>query len=1313
MLGQGRPVLSLLLTILSGLQVLVSSAAFRLAFLLFVQLLVVVATPSASHARQFATETSRRTPVQTASRTFDGRAPKVGIRVSWGGGNEVQWQGSIRYSGGSISDVRALGLTHDTPGSIYLDRDEVRIDQPSQTSYGGVEFFVRDEPGAIIQAAFRNPDIPDEIVRKTIKLDDILDGTVSEELDSSQNRLTIARAPGDWLPVKFSRDHLVFETNEPFEVTVQPHRLGLTNQPVKCNVTLVPARSSLQPVWTGTLEFELDELGNAEAQTVDISLPEIEGVYDLKFQVEPRNFSQRITYTRPLVRNIQLVALASEPPTHNTNPWQEQAVIDPTISRSGRALQWAQLLQATGMRSGSLYSKRTIADQDGESWVQLEPGGWQAIELRATPGNQPVKLEIEYLAEEDTAMGISVLQPGPDGAIPTYGFDSGVIVPRSFATKAASTPQRVRHEVVFWPSNRQPFLLIANRSKSRPIRFGKVRVLSGPNRLPPRQATSTKPKILTRQFMAFYESPMFPENFGADEILEPAIDQSLDDWVTFYQGADRLIQYLKSAGYSGAMLTVAVDSGAIYPSKHLGATPIFDSGLFFGSGQDPIPKDVLEMLLRMFDREGLTLVPALALSGPLPALEEISRQNQGANLRPVDYQGMTLSYDKTQPAYDPLNPSVQQTVEDIVGELSQRYTSHPAFGGVSLLCRPDTYTQLGGRRWGYDSPTVSRFLDDTGGIQLVSGVNNDWSQIQNLLLGSNRKQWINWRARQMSQWYQRLHTLVAEGRGDRRLFLSAVDIYRHPDVVSSLSPSLHWSNQFEEAMLELGWNPAELQQIPGIVLLKPRRVDENNSIAANKVETQTEQSQKAKDFYQQQSTPGELFAHRAQWAQFQELNGPAASGFQAQPILRLQQLTPSDWQNRKRFIESIRNLDSRLLVDGGWLLTTGQEPSLTELINVFTQLPDQRFEEVVSSDPPMNRGPITVRQTKVNGRWYFYCINDSPWQTQSSLTLSGGNSQSIQSLSGTPLKIGGESGQRQISLTMEPYSIIGGFSEKGGTQIVDFNHSVNQEAVAQLKARLNQLQLRLIQATDVKPMQVLENAEFEANPNEISGWVYDPQRLSELTVSPAGPNNSALQMTSRESSNWIRSNSFEVPATGRLSVSVWMRTDEPKQPALRISVESEGSGFYRFGSIGSLAPNDPSNQVGQDWRQFVVHFDDLPLDEAARLRIGFDMMESGSVWIDRVQLYDRLFDAHDIRALTQRLAAARPLINSHTDYDLCRRMLNGYWLRFLNDYIGQEAPPQATVRLQGELLIEQEPTARTSSIFERFRTILKPRLNRR
>lgn len=1314
MLGQGSPVLRLAQRLARGTPAKCVSAFFLLTLSLYVQSHFVLSCSSIALGQTDALPPRPAFEESSVPSNAGDAANMVALRMSWGGGEVTQWQGTIHYSGGSISKFRALGLTQDTPGSIYLDDGNILVDQPSKATYGGVEFYVDYQPGAEVQTVFRSIEDPDVLIRKSFLIEDIVQSAMSQDLDGNQNRLTVARSPGDWLKLEFQRDHLVFETGESFDIDVKPFLSGLPDQSVRCKATLVPARTNGPALWSESLEFETDSLGSAAGQKITLPIPLDEGVYDLRLQLEPTGFSKRLTHSEQK-RSLQFVALSPAPPVASGELWREKRSIDPTQDRSG-SMSWNPRLRSNGLRQSALDSGRSVVEQNGERLVQLEPGGWQVIDLHLSQKNQPVLLEVEYLSEENAAIGFSVLQPDASGEIPKYGFDSGVVVPESFAVADSSQPKLLRHQIVFWPKGDQSFLLVANRSETQVINFGRVRVLTGPNRLAAdRLLPDGGLKDRTRQFLAFYESPMFPENFGADEVFEPAIDQSLDDWVTFYRGADRLVQYLKANGYTGTVLTAAADSGAIYPSELLGSTPIFDSGVFFASGQDPFQKDVLELLFRMFDREGLTLIPGFAFSGPIPELETRIRLEGPDRFRPVDYRGEVASLSVDQSDYNPLNPVVQHQVGLVVEELTKRYTHHSSFRGVSLLCRPDTCTQLNGRRWGYDSPTIAQYLDDSGGIQLTSAIANDWNQIQNFLLGSNQESWLAWRASQISNWYKQLNSIVADGKRGRRLYLSAIDIYRHSDVVSSLSPSLHWSNKFEEAMLELGWDSKNFKDSPSIVFLKPQRIDENSTIAANKVEAQMEQSQSVVNFFHRQAITGELFNHQTYWSSNTEIRSQSSfASTEKTPLMRLQQLTPSSWQNRKRFISSVRHLDSRLLVDGGWLLAMGQERALVDLIDVYTRLPDLPFDTVVSTKQELNFGAVVVRQAITDGRWYFYCLNDSPWTVDARVVLNRGQVQRIESLSQSRVVIEEENGTRYIKIQLPPYSIVGGFSEDPTNQIMDFEYQVEENAANRLKARLNQLQLRLIQATNVEPLAIQANLAFEDSRQIPVQWSYDKSRESEFSISVDDQGNSSLLMKSNGGSNWIRSAPFFVPETGRLSISVWMRSDEAKQPPLRIAVEAERLGYYRFGSVGSLVPDDPSNQIGKSWRQYVVHFDDLPVEQGVQLRIGFDLMESGQVLIDQVELYDRLFDAKDIQALTQQLAAARPLSNSQADYDLCRRMLDSYWLRFLNEYIGMPPMPNAdALPNEGELTVEQSPRVRTGSLFQRFRNMMTPNLNRR
>lgn len=97
-------------------------------------------------------------------------------------------------------------------------------------------------------------------------------------------------------------------------------------------------------------------------------------------------------------------------------------------------------------------------------------------------------------------------------------------------------------------------------------------------------------------------------------------------------------------------------------------------------------KDVLELLLRLCDREGIRLIPALQLSTPLPALEAKRREQDTAKSGIIlaDMKGRVwkdpeaLSNGGEGVRYNPLHPAVQNELLQVVRELVDRYGSHPS-----------------------------------------------------------------------------------------------------------------------------------------------------------------------------------------------------------------------------------------------------------------------------------------------------------------------------------------------------------------------------------------------------------------------------------------------------------------------------------------------------------------------------------------------------------------------------------------------------------------------------------------------------------
>ena len=1318
---------------------------------------------------------------------------RLRFRFSWGGGTAQTWAGKIVADKGSVSDVSPLGLTADAPASVVKVGKEIQIGHWSPTDYGGADISVEGDWQTEIKILLFSREHPDSKFERTVTLGDLVAGQVSGEIDLLGNRCSVVRVPGDELEVDLQREHLVFNSGEQFSFWIRPNATALTERTVVCRVRLMAAypngRANSRPIVTKTLNYELDMFGSAESQQVKLTLPDEEAVYNIQIELAPSRYQASFGPKKGAIeRTVQLIVLESNRKSNvsqlnyvepDRQRWRKIATEDPVKHESNTFPSWSQFSRMTGLASQDALGNelRSPISFDRQTLVKLAPGGWQAIPLTTDHLNKPHVIEIEYVADGELALGISVLQPDASGQIPTHGFDSGVYIPKSLVPDGETDKTIQHHRLMVWPKTKTPYLLVANRHANKNAIVGKVNIYAGPDHVEASEFhTERDQSFKSRKLMAFFETPLFSESFGARIALDPAMETPLDDWRMFYEGASRFIEYLKANSYRGAFVTVASDGSSIYPSQLMALSPKFDNGTFFSTGQDPIRKDVLEMLFRMFEREGLSLVPALAMSGPLSEVEALRKRsaaNQSvisneinSDFDMVDLNGATRpnTIDKRLPVYNPLDRTVQHAVRKIVQELSQRYKSFESFDGVAILCRPDTYTLLPGRQWGYNPMTVQRFFQLQSDLDSVP---SQWASVQDILLGSHGKAWIQWRAAEMTKWYQSMANDVTQAIPNGKLYLAPVDLYRNEETASALSPSLHASADFDEIMLHLGFEQPlvrgngirESEEESNIVLLNPHRIAPDQTLSSQRIDLEVESSNQANRYFSQLNYAGDLFSHRISWAHFAQLQAQSPFGNQSSALMRLQQMTPAGILNRKRFAESLKNRDSRLLIDGGWMMSMGQEASTLEMMNVFGRLPDVRFENVARSGKTtvesttatksdINSDSVAIRKVRFEGQTYLYAVNVSPWATSVQLVLRGnGQVPELMSLSnelfkvgvvalaenkqGGPAKDGGS--QYLIEFKIPPYGLVGART-MAELDFAGYRLGLPSDAERELRRHVFVLQSKLTKAGNPQSLPVLENPNFEFNRTPTMGsWDTGQQSTEKIrleTVSNATGSGqqplegnlnrkigqaSLLMVNDSSTPVWVRSNFFEPTETGRLSISVWLKTNDPNnQPPLRLALEgkSDGINYYRFGSVGSLSPDSKSNQLESRWKRFAVHFDDLPVDGLDNVRIGFDLMGPGQVSIDNVEVFDRWFDENDAKAITQLLASAEPLLSSPETFDSCRRLLEGYWPRFLDQFIelDDKESGSSSVALEpvpdrnrGSQIMSDRDAERKSSRFRRFR----------
>ena len=204
-------------------------------------------------------------------------------------------------------------------------------------------------------------------------------------------------------------------------------------------------------------------------------------------------------------------------------------------------------------------------------------------------------------------------------------------------------------------------------------------------------------------------------------------------------------------------------------------------------------------------------------------------------------------------------------------------------------------------------------------------------------------------------------------------------------------------------------------------------------------------------------------------------------------------------------------------------------------------------------------------------------------------------------------------------------------------------------------------------------MKALRNPGFElppANKEQIPDWAITKRAGVSIEIDDKHKSGGKLsaKLTSDGDIACLVSKPFDAPTTGRISMSVWLRVaDASKQPTLRLALEGrlDDREYYRFAPVGQM-PRDGHNQVpiGTDWARYVFQVDDLPLEGLSQLRVRFDLMGSGEVWVDDVQLFDLVFSKRELVELSKMITLAEIKLQNGQLGD-CMHLLEGYWPRFL------------------------------------------------
>jgi hypothetical protein len=1288
-----------------------------------------------------------------------GDEPTFRLHIEWGGRSAQLWQGSIEVSEGTLAAPRALGIEADEPGSMWLEQGRLMVRSPSRRFDDGVDVDVIAPLRARLRVRLWHA--PDDVPAAPIEvaLSKLVTQSHSVTLDVAKNVLSISRAPGDTLRLGFARDHLVFAPGERLELEVRPWRMGVAagaKLRLKARLLEIAGQKEL---WAQEHERTVDEDGSAEAVPLTVPIPDGEGVYEVAFEVSRWGIPNRLALKHVVdERKVQFVVLSPDPPIPDASSERPNEIlveIDPANPTWWQRLPNVSMLR--GLHTGPLGNgaASTWQRQLGDKTIQFvalgnaphSTIGWEAYPLPIHKPGQPHLVEIEYPSNVPQTLGLSLVEPNAAGATLPIGVDSGVYVPE----EAADAPPRLlTHSLLIYPRTKAPLLLVTNRRPGGHAVYGKIRVRGPKSRIMtgikaiggmgnllddpvrshlPRRFPLGEPRP-QRLWAGYYDKPLFPENFSAVEGLDPRTGLAARDWQTFYQGGTRLAEYLNHVGYNGLMLSVLADGSAIYPSDLLESTPRYTTGSLFATGQepvanvqDPLRKDVLEMVLRIFDRDGLRLIPALHFTAPLAELEELRRRGDGQSvgLELVGADGATwLAGHAPQrglaPYYNPLDERVQSAMLAVVAELVERYRTHPSLAGVALVLSADGYTLLPGADWGYDDATLARFERETRG-KLPAAGEGFRSRVE-FLRGPGRNAWLAWRAGNLAQFHRKLQAVISDGRPELKLYLAGVGLSDRTEFIHELRPTLPSpAIKNEEALPLAGIDPELYREHDGIALLRPQRIAPLNSLAAQAVNLEWNNDSVLDREFASAAHPGSLFFHEPQHARLESFD--AKSPFKQTDTRLLAHPVPTAPYNRRRFIHALATLDAQSLFDGGCLLPLGQEGDLGKLLSAYRELPDEAFATL-----PDETQPVTIRTLSQGGRTYVYLVNDSAWRVTVDVSVELPAECGLRSLTpGRPMPpMVGHDLQRTWTLPLEPFDMVAAAFTAQGAKLHDARVTPDDDVPGRLHATIDDLYQRAAVLANPPPYDVLQNAGFEEPPKRggaIVGWETDPPAVvprnnpldhiivrsdpcAELDENDPHSGRRAVKFSRATSAGSLKSHPFPAPRTGWLSVSVWMRVaDASRQPRLRLALEGK-RGTAAYDRVAPIGDGEGVPKLRDTWTQYVFEFANMPAEGLSPLRLHFYFVGPGEVWLDDVQLYEleRLKREQRLALANTFEFAERKLENRPPQYSDCLRQLEGYWPRFLMSNVTVSQNPAERTARQPRPAAASEPKP---GAFDRFK----------
>ncbi len=1205
-------------------------------------------------------------------------------RVILGGGQARRYRGQVRIDQGQLRIIRPLGtLPHSIASVFSVNSNSLAFDSLTETGFEGFDIEIVGDRTSQVAIELKQDSSREPYKVQTITLETLIEKKHVHQVDSTGNRLLIERAPGDRLRVDPARTQLVFSPGEIWNPTVEGVHTGFSETSLRLQIQVTGTAASKNLIHD-TRNIEIDSAGNfGPLQVGPMQIPLVEGVYQLRLRLEPRrllgNLVTGLTHTE---RSVQFVVIDPSPRRHDASAWRAIRSIQPS-GDSKPQKPWADFNRFTDFKKRAWEEDFSASNREGaQTPLSIAPQNWTTCDIGEIDVGRPYQIAVHCMAGHPMRLAMSILDPDSVGNVRPLNLDTGILVP----AQQAASGDAIDHQFVFWPKTTHPQLLLYNPDGRLSAHVKSIELLAGPQQLegPQSRLSNIETQFSQRLVAVHLDRPFLNKLFGAADARDEFTRQSFDDWQTFYQMANRLAEYCHWAGYNGAIVTVASEGGTLFPSKIIQSTPRYDNGAFFSDARDPMPKDVIELLLRVFDREGLQLVTSFDLNSPIPILDDQIRHGiPGLLQEAADLPNRKFDSrpEVKGERYQPINSQVQTCFASLFDEMTERYREHPSWKGIALRLGPQSHFCFAGDAWGYDDVSIAEFSETLEKMTSQNLSSRTIASDRNL-----RNQWLQWRSAKLADHYEALAQRL--GGSNRKLFLLTSGFFQSaPSSADFVDPVA----AFADPLIILNGHGADLQRITNhsmIVALRGESWQPLHSFSEGRWSWQSAFNTRLDEAFAYPPVSGAQLNQQPQPIRLDvsDRSGPFAEG-KWDPLI-FPQLSFTGNAARSRLTRRFAADDCLVLAEGGWQANVGQENQCRDLLAAWTKLPPTKLKTLKSSSDGGELSNAVVRSGDYQGHSYFVLINQAPWQETFRLQWQGTSKQGVEWLSPMPAN------QTEASLDIlpvPPYSIRAFRMPIGSLRLADWVHFPEPQTPANLDRKLQQLTLQLNTAAQPSVAETeLLNGDFELRQkNQILpvGWTSSMLPSGSVTLDPDVHylGDHSLRIENRgQVPIWIQSDVVPSPLSGRLAVAAYVRIDATRPlQNIQFSVVGKNQNDERFERHVAFQPVLQTDTNGW-YPVFLPLILDVPPDQVRQLRLSIDVTGTGVVWVDNVRLYDTFITEDERRSLRAEMFLAKTELDQGRLL-ACQRLLESYWA----DYLAQFASPDDSNGAGGDAYITE------------------------